>query len=355
VIGGDCTYGLTMFSSGFGPGRFERASEMAAEAERAGFDTVWASELYNRSATIVMATLAQATERVRIGSSIAYGVGRTPLVWAAEARDLDELSAGRLRLGLGNGTAKMMEDWHGVSGEAPAVRMEELVEVLRKLWRLDQGPVHHDGRFYRVHLSPTADTPPPFRSHLPIYLAGVNPRMVEAVGRVADGIIGHPMFTKLYVDEVVRPALAAGAAKAERDPDDLEVIGILMCAVDDDIELARRRLAYAISQYAASRIYDRLFALHGWGEQQQTIREAARARDIDASVAAVPDEAIDLLGVACRPGDLAEQVARHAAGYAHLDLTGPPWGLDAEQQEHAALEILAGMRPTLQAALANPA
>lgn len=351
---GDCTFGLTMFPSGAGPERFEHARELALGAERAGFDAVWASELYSRSATILMATLAVATERVRIGSSIAYGVGRTPLVWAAEARDLDDLSEGRLLLGLGNGTAKMMEDWHGVSGEAPAVRMEEMVEVLRKLWRLDQGPVHHDGRFYRVHLVPTSDTPPPFRPHLPIYIAGINPRMVQGVGRVADGLIGHPMFTKLYVDEVVRPALADGAAKADRNPDDVELFGILMCAVDDDVELARRRMAYAIAQYAASRVYDRLFAMHGWSEQQRVIREAARARDTEALVAAVPDEAIDLIGVACRPGELAQHVARHAADYDHLDLTGPAWGLNPVQQEQAAWTILDGMRPTLAAALAAP-
>jgi probable F420-dependent oxidoreductase len=328
-----------------------RAQDLARRAEDAGFATVWTSELYNRSATIVMASLAAATERCSIGSSIAYGVGRTPLVWAAEARDLDELSAGRLILGLGNGNAGMMENWHGVSGEAPAVRMEELVEVLRKLWRLDQGPVHHDGRFYRVHLSPTSDTPPPLRPHLPIYAAGINPRMVQAVGRVADGLIGHPMFTKLYVDEVVRPALEAGAAKAERDPAEVKLTGILMCAIDDDVEAARRRIAYSISQYAASRIYDRMFELHGWSKQQQVIREAARNRDFEALIAAVPDEAIDAIAVACRPDQLADSVARHAGDYDHLDLTGPAWGLTSIEQEQAAFDVLDGMREALPAAM----
>jgi probable F420-dependent oxidoreductase len=342
-----CTYGLTIFSSGFGPERFQRAQEMARQAEDSGFTTVWTSELYNRSATIVMASLAHATKRCGIGSSIAYGVGRTPLVWAAEARDLDELSAGRLVLGLGNGNARMMEDWHGVSGEAPAIRMEELVVLLRKLWRLDQGPVDHEGRFYRVHLRPTSDTPPPFRPHLPIYAAGINPRMVQAAGRVADGLIGHPMFTKLYVDEAVRPALAAGAAKAERDPDEVQLTGILMCAVDEDVDAARRRLAYSISQYAASRVYDRLFALHGWSEQQQAIRDAVRSRDYTAIIAAVPDEAIDAIGVACAPGELAAQVERHAADYDHLDLTGPAWGLSPVEQEQAQLDILHGMHEAL--------
>lgn len=342
-----CSYGLTIFSSGLGPERFERAQDLARRAEEAGFTTVWTSELYDRSATIVMASLAAATERCSIGSSIAYGVGRTPLVWAAEARDLDELSGGRLILGLGNGNTGMMENWHGVSGEAPAVRMEELIEVLRKLWRLDQGPVHHDGRFYRVHLNPTSDTPPPLRPRLPIYAAGINPRMVQAVGSVADGLIGHPMFTKLYVDEVVRPALEAGAAKAGRDPAEVELAGILMCAVGEDVEAERGRIAYSIAQYGASRVYDRLFELHGWNTQQQEIREAARRRDPEAMIAAVPEQAIDAIAVACRPGELPERVAQHGADYNHLDLTGPAWGLDAITQERAAMDILDEMRSAL--------
>ncbi len=233
----------------------------------------------------------------------------------------------------------MMEHWHGVSGEAPAVRMEELVTVLRKLWRLDLGPVHHEGRFYKVDLKPTADTPPPYRERLPIYTAGVNPRMVEAAGRVADGLVGHPMFTHRYVDDVVRPALEKGAAKTGRDATEIALAGVLICSVDDDVDAARRRLAFAVGQYAASRVYDKLFALHGWTEAQQRIREAARARDADAVVAAVPDDAIDELGVACRPSELAGMVERHAHGYDHIALVPPPWGLTPEQNE-LATEVL---------------
>ena len=340
-------YGLTILNAGSGPGRFRRGGEIAAEAQDAGFGTVWTSELYNRSSTILMASLARDTDRVGIGSSIAYGVGRTPLVWAAEARDLDELSGGRLVLGLGNGNTRMMEDWHGIDGAAPAVRMEELVVLLRKLWRLDRGPVDHDGRFYRVHLRPTSATPPPIREHLPIHVAGINPRMVQVAGRVADGLIGHPMFTRRYVDEVVRPAIATGAVRAGRDPADVALTGILMCAVHEDVEIARRQIAFSIAQYAASRIYDRLFELHGWSESQRRIREAARAGDTEALLAAVPEEAIDLIAVACRPGELPEAVARHAADYDHLDLTGPAWGLDPEAQERAQVTILEDMRGAL--------
>jgi alkanesulfonate monooxygenase SsuD/methylene tetrahydromethanopterin reductase-like flavin-dependent oxidoreductase (luciferase family) len=342
-------YGLTVFAAaGHGPERFRRVAGLAAEAEAAGFTAVWTGELYSRSATIPMAALAAATERAQIGSCIAYGVGRSPLIWAAEARDLDDLSGGRIILGLGNGTTAMMENWHGVSGQAPAARLEELVPLLRQLWRLDQGPVHHDGRFYGVHVVPTDDVAPPYRSHLPIWTAGVNPAMIRAAARVADGLVGHPMFTAEYVAEVVRPELDTAATRAGRNSDDVALTGILMCSVDPDEEAARRQLAYAIAQYAASRVYNRLFALHGWSKEQQLIREGARRRDVEAMIAAVPDAAIDAIGVACRPGGLAERVLRHSRRYRHLNLVVPTWGLPPDQVEQATRTIIAEMRDVLK-------
>jgi probable F420-dependent oxidoreductase len=344
-----CLFGVSTFAGGFGPERFRRGDALASAAEAAGFDSVWLGELYNRSATIPMATQAIATDRVALGTNIAYGVGRTPLMWAAEARDLEELSSGRLILGLGNGTRTMMEQWHGVDGDAPAVRMQELVEVLRKLWRLHEGPVHHEGRFYRLNLSPTAETPPPVRDRLPIYTAGVNPRMIETAGRVADGLVAHPMFTKLYLDEVVRPAIADGAAKYGRGESEVKLMGSLICVVDEDVALARERLAFSAAQYVASRVYDRLFELHGWSRQQELIREAVRAGDRSAIVDAVTDPILDAVGAACAPGKLVDAVARRAADYDHLCLIAAPWGLTLEQSEEATSTIIEELRPALGA------
>lgn len=339
------TLGLTVFTGGHGPERFRRAADLARAAEAAGFGAVWTGELYNRSATIPMAMLGAATQRIAIGSNIAYGVGRAPLIWAAEARDLDELTGGRIILGLGNGTAGMMENWLGTSGEAPAARMEELVTLLRALWRLHEGPVHHEGRFYRLNLAPTAETAPPQREHLPIYTAGVGPRMVRAAGRVADGLVCHPMTTSAYLDMVVRPGLAAGAADVGRPADGIVVKGMRMCALDSDEERARRRMAFAIAQYAASRVYDRLFALHGWDADQKRIRAAAKAGDPSGMAAAVPDAAIDAIGIACTPAQLAARVAAHAEPFDHLNLCCPPWGLGTEEMEAATRGILDALTP----------
>src|SRR3954462_13227686 len=190
--------------------------EIAAAADRAGLAAAWTPELYSRSATITLAEMAHRTERCLVGSAIAYGAGRSPLVLAAEARDLDELADGRLVLGLGTGTRRMLGDWLGVDPAAPALRMEELVPLLRRLWgahrgaprprgRLSEDPAAHDGRFYRLHLRATGDVLPPLRARVPIYTAGVNPRMVEVAGRVSDGLLGHPLCGLDYLREVVHP------------------------------------------------------------------------------------------------------------------------------------------------------
>ena len=135
-------------------GSVQTLARTAARAEAAGFDAVWSPEFYTRSAVVSLAAMAVATSSCRVGSSIAYASGRSPMVLATEARSLDELTGGRLVLGLGTGTRRMMEDWHGIDGASPAPRMEELIPLLRALWRLHEQPVAHDGRFYRTHLTP---------------------------------------------------------------------------------------------------------------------------------------------------------------------------------------------------------
>src|SRR5947209_17124857 len=161
--------GISLVTSSGGPVELAQAARLA---EQAGFASVWATEFYDRSATVALAAMAQASRTVELGSAIAYAFGRTPLVLAAEARDLDELSDGRLTLGLGTGTRRMQRDWHGLDGEHPASRMEELVPLVRRLWQLDQSPLEHDGRFYRLHVTPTATVAPPLREQIPIYMAG---------------------------------------------------------------------------------------------------------------------------------------------------------------------------------------
>jgi probable F420-dependent oxidoreductase len=319
--------------------------EIAAAADAAGLDAAWTPELYNRSATITMAEMAHRTTRCRVGTAIAYGVGRSPLVLAAEARDLDEISDGRFVLGLGNGTRRMIADWHGQDPDAPAVRMEELVGLVRRLWRVHEEPVVHDGRFYRLHFAPTGDLLPPLRERIPIYTAGVNPRMIEVAGRCADGLLGHTLFTVGYVDDVVRPAIARGAAKTGRDHADVALASLIFASVHEDAEQARREAAAQIAFYSSVKSYAGLLDTIGFGTVGATIREAFGRGDHAAMVAAVPDAMIDALAVAGTPDDVRAGLRRYEGVLDHAILYTPSFGLTPERVRECALGLVAACAP----------
>ena len=174
-------------------GTLATVAAAARRAEERGFESVWTTEFYDRSATVSLAAMALTTSTITVASGIAYAVGRSPLVLAAEARDLDELSGGRLLLGLGTGTRRMQQDWHGADGLSPAPRLEELVPLLRRIWAMDSSGCSTRAASTGWRCDPTAEVTP--RPPIPVYLAGFNTRMVQAAGAVADGLVGHPIFT----------------------------------------------------------------------------------------------------------------------------------------------------------------
>jgi probable F420-dependent oxidoreductase len=330
------SYGVSVLG-----GDVAATARIAGAADRAGLDAAWTSEFYSRSASVSLAAMAYATERCRLGSAIMYGVGRTPLVLAAEARDLDEISGGRLVLGLGNGTRRMMSDWHGADPEAPAVRMEELVPLLRRLWKLHEGPVRHEGRFYRLNLVPTGEVSPPLREAIPIHTAGVRPRMMETAGRVSDGLIGHPLFTVRYVEEVARPAIERGAAKTGRDPGDVHMLGMIICALHEDVEQARREAAGQIAFYAAVKSYAAVLEVDGFEREGEAIREAFARRDLPAMFAAVSDEMIDAIAVtASSPEQLREGLHRFDGVLDHVMLYSPSINMSPERVEENLASLI---------------
>jgi probable F420-dependent oxidoreductase len=298
-------------------------ADTARLCEEAGLESVWGTEFYDRSAPVGIAAMANATERVTLGSAIAYAFGRTPIVQAAEARDLDVLSGGRLIYGLGTGTRRMQQDWHGLDGEHPASRMEELRPLLRRLLVLHEGPVEHEGRIYRLNVKPTAQVEPPLRADLPFYMAGVNPRMCESAGRVADGLIGHPLFTVEYVRDVVRPALAKGAEKTGRDPA-VPIAGYLTCCVNEDREAARQAAKGIVAFNSTVKTYGVIHRHHGFEEQADKIREAWKDGDFANALNFVTDEMLDTIALAGEPDEVRERFAERWSGVYERTLFWPP-------------------------------
>lgn len=298
-------------------------------ADAAGFDAVWTSELYNRSATVTLAAIAPRTRAARLGSGIIYGVGRSPLMLAAEAADLDELSGGRFILGLGNGTRRMISDWHGLDGAAPAKRMEELVPLLRRIWRLPDEPVDHEGRFYRMKLAALDRSARV--ADIPIYTAGVGARMIETAGRVADGLVAHTMCVPRYLDDVARPAVERGAAHAERNPDTVTIATFALACAAPDAEVARREAAAMIAFYGTVKSYAVLFEHCGFGAQAAAIQAAFANRDLEAMVAAVSEPMIDEFAAAGTAEEVDAQLRRYDGVVDEVVLSVPSFQVTDER------------------------
>jgi probable F420-dependent oxidoreductase len=326
-------------------GSVEMLARTAANAEASGFSAAWTPEFYTRSAVVSLSAMVTATDRIQLGSSIAYASGRSPLVLATEARSLDELSGARLKLGLGLGTRRMMSDWHGIDPASPAVRMEELVGLLRRIWRLHEGPIVHDGRFYRLHLTPTAEVTPPARAEIPVFTAGVNPRMIQTAGRVADGLLGHPLFSRAYVEEVVRPAIATGLAHACREQGAVELVGVIICSIDDDAAVARREVAAQLAFYAAPKTYAGVLDAAGFGGAGNAIREAFAAGDRAAMGAATPDAMVDAMGAAGTADEVRARIAEAETLYDHVVIYPPSFGLTQERCDELAEMLVAELTP----------
>ncbi len=203
--------------------------EAARLAEQAGFESVWATEFYDRCATVAIAAMAQATERVTLGSAIAYAFGRTPLVLAAEMRDLDQLSGGRLIMGLGTGTKRMQRDWHGLDGEHPAPRMEELVPLAAAAAAPARGARASTRAASTASSSSDGAGGAPAPRRHPVLHGRRQPADDRGGRRGRRRAGGHPLFTREYVHDVVRPALARGAERAGR-AEPPPIAGYLTCA-----------------------------------------------------------------------------------------------------------------------------
>jgi probable F420-dependent oxidoreductase len=330
------TRGITVLAGGL-----RETQDVVRAAESAGFDAAWSGEFLNRSAVVSVAAMAAVTDRIGVGTAIAYAVGRSPLVLANDARFLDEMSDGRLTLGLGTGTRGMMVGWHGVTDpDGPASRIEELVPLLRRLWRLHEGRVQHEGRFYTCDITPTADIEPPRRETIPIWTAGVNARMIETAGRVSDGLICHPTITDRYLDEVARPAVERGAAKTGRSAADVTFKGVLICAIADDAEQARREAAAQVAFYVAPRAYGPVMEASGFGDEAAAIQAAFRTHDHDAMIGAVSPAMLDQMAAAGTLADVRDQVARLEKRYDHAALYSPSFTLAPERVRENTLAVI---------------
>jgi len=245
----------------------EDLTDEARHAEAAGIDCIWAPELF-RSSVTQAAWMAAQTERVAVGTGIAWAFTRSPFILALSALDVDELSGGRFRLGLGAGVKRLNETWHGVEYGRPAPHLRETIEAVRLIMsKAHTGePIRFEGDYHDIDIKGWVRPHPPARDSVPIYAAAVREGMARMAGDVADGLIGHPMCSLRWLDEVLVANFERGLERSGRDRARFDFLPTVCCVIDDDeaaaYEAARRTIAF----YATVRTYAPLWELHGFGD-----------------------------------------------------------------------------------------
>jgi alkanesulfonate monooxygenase SsuD/methylene tetrahydromethanopterin reductase-like flavin-dependent oxidoreductase (luciferase family) len=279
----------------------DRLTVLARQAEDAGLDGVWlagSGDNYLKAQTAV-----SASDSITVGTCIAPLLLASPAFHAVMAHSLERSSGGRFVLGTGSQTRGQLRRALGYDVSDPVGQAAAAITAIRVA--LTGGPDEPDGR-------------PP----VPIYYSGVGPYSLRTAGRVADGFLGHPVFTRRYIEEVAWPQLDAGLARSGRVRSQCCMVALAMTLVAEHAEevptllrTARRNLAY----YFTTRSYGPFLDRHGWGAQRRAIWELAadaghdlRRFDFDALERCVTDDMIEQI---CLVGTAAEVRAAAEARY----------------------------------------
>src|SRR3989442_4409227 len=238
---------MSRFSLAAGTASAQELARLATRAEDAGFEALWTAEMFH-DPFLPLAAAAVRTSSIQLGTSIALAFVRSPWVTALSALDLDILSRGRFILGLGTGLKRLNERWHGVPYGKPTPHIRECVQVIRMIAeRAHTGePIRFSGQYYDVDIQGWRRPMAPVRDRLPIYLAAVREGMIRTAAQVADGLLGHPIYSLKWIRGVVLPSLARGLTEAGRRRDDFHLSLAVCCAIDADVARARKSVAATI-------------------------------------------------------------------------------------------------------------
>jgi F420-dependent oxidoreductase-like protein len=332
---------------GMGP---QEQLQVVQEAERLGYDSVWAAEAYGSDAATVLAWLAAGTSTIRLGSAIFQMPGRTPAMTAMTAATIDELSGGRMILGIGSSGPQVSEGWHGQRFARQLQRTREYVAVVRMA--LARERVDYHGETIELPLpdgpgKPLKLTIAPAQERIPIYLAAIGPKNTALAGEIADGWL-PTFFSPEFVSEF-RELLEEGAARAGRSLDGFDIAPNVNAYVSDDRELARNLNRPLLALYIGGmgsrqqNFYNNVVQRYGFEAAAKEIQDLYLDGKKEEAAAAIPDELIDMVSL-CGPRDVvADRIAAFRdAGVGTLTITPLAFGADDRIAQLRAIAELAG-------------
>jgi F420-dependent oxidoreductase-like protein len=289
--------------------------QLVQEAERLGYDSVWTAEAYGSDAATILGWLAQATERIKLGSAIFQMPGRSAAMTAMTAATLDQLSGGRMLLGIGTSGPQVAEGWHGQRFGRMLQRTREYVDVLRMA--LARERVEYHGETLEL---PLPDGPgkalkltiAPVQERIPIYIAAIGPNNTKLTAEIADGWI-PTLFSPEHVSEF-RPLLEEGFARAGggKGFDDFDIAPTVNVFVTDDQASARDSMRPFVALYVGGmgsrkqNFYNALVRRYGYEAAADEVQTLYLEGKKEEAAAALPDALIDAVSL-CGPPDVVRE------------------------------------------------
>src|ERR671924_551819 len=290
--------------------------EIVREAERLDYDSVWTAEAYGSDAATILGWIAGQTSRIRIGSAIFQMPGRSPAMTAMTAATLDQLSDGRMILGIGSSGPQVAEGWHGQRFGRQIQRTREYVAVVRMALARERVEFHGE----TVEL-PLPDGPgkalkltiAPVQERIPIYLAAMGPKNTQLCGEIADGWMPF-LFSPGHVEEA-RELLEEGASRSGRSLDGFDIAPSVQVAIDNDIERARDVMRPFVALYVGGmgsrqrNFYNALVERYGFEAAAREIQDLYLDGKKEEAAAAIPGALIDTTTLAGPRDHIRERLA----------------------------------------------
>jgi probable F420-dependent oxidoreductase len=299
-------------------------AKFVAAAEETGIDGVWAPQLFSPPFP-ALAAAAMASTKLKLGTGIALAFTRTPLETALNAIDLDLISGGRLVLGLGTSTRDFNERFHGVTYGKPVAHLREVARAVREIVaKCHSGGIGViEGEYHRMDLRGFRTATRPVRDAIPIYLPALFESTVRLAGEIGDGLIGHPVWSHQWVSNQAKAALNGALAAAGRTRAQIHVNLWIYTAISERRQDAIDDLRGTIAFYSSIPQYEKYYAAHGFGAQARAVCQAAARGDTAEMIKAVPDEMVNMFGIAGTAEEARDRVAKMAQHADSLTLVPP--------------------------------
>jgi len=292
--------------------RPDLAAERARQLVEAGADGLFTFE-GPHDVFLPLAAAAGAVE-TDLMTNVAIAMPRSPLHLAHAAWDLQLMSKGRFRLGLGSQVRVHVENRYGATWSPPAARMREIVLAVKAIlasWQ-DGTPLDFRGEHTRHTLMPPTFSPGPNPYGAPpVLLGALGPVMTRTAAEVADGLLVMPFHSHRHFRERTLPAVAEGLARAGRDAVPIHPQAI--CAMgdtDDELAAATVGVRGLLAFYGSTPAYRPVLEVEGRADLQPELNALSKTGDVARMVELVDDDLVHTLAVVGSPEQCAAEILR---------------------------------------------